>query len=346
MLLRHLKSPVIINIEKVMIKAIMNKIVMKHRRLTAFLLSGAVLYFCGLLYSLEADGEPVWMYDYREMFFDVRYLNSGKAVIVGSRGRVLVKHGTYGNLWSPRESETGESLTCLSFVDERNGWAAGHGGVVIHTGDSGETWVVQREPSPEHQPLLDISFPSLNTGYACGAYDTIIKTCDGGKSWEKLTTGSDNIYNGLDFIDEKTGFLVGEFGTILKTVNGGRSWRRLDIGNYKGTIMGITALSSRKILACGIKGKLIISNDGGETWSNIKSGVKEPLFRAAYSGNEVLIVGRMGVMLHSSDGGNTFKAECEKEFTTFSGVSPCPGGGFICVGEMGRIYIRGDSTDE
>ena len=176
-------------------------------------------------------------------FYDIAFLNEETAVIVGARGRVLVSHPKYTNLWSPRDSGTKELLTCLSFVDEKNGWAAGHGGVILHTEDGGNTWRIQRESSPENNPLFDIQFLSPSVGYACGAYDTFLKTTDGGKTWTLTAPGSDYIYNGLAFLDEETGYLVGEFGTVLRTRDGGNSWEKLDLGGYEGSLFGITLLS-------------------------------------------------------------------------------------------------------
>ena len=160
--------------------------------------------------------EPVWMFDHKDTFLDIACLSGQKVVIVGDRGRVLVTHGTYENLWSPRDSGTSEMLTTVSFVDAEHGWAAGHGGVIIHTEDGGESWAIQREPSPQNLPLFDIQFLSRDVGYASGAYDTLLKTTDGGQTWLHLATSSDNIYNGLFFVDESNGFVLGEFGALLK----------------------------------------------------------------------------------------------------------------------------------
>ena len=31
----------------------------------------------------------------------------------------------------------------MFFVDDKQGWAVGHDGVILHTGDGGETWTLQ-----------------------------------------------------------------------------------------------------------------------------------------------------------------------------------------------------------
>jgi len=285
----------------------------------------------------SADESPFWTFDFRDVFYDIAFLNEETAVIVGARGRVLVSHPKYSNLWSPRVSGTKQLLTCLSFVDEKNGWAAGHGGVILHTEDGGNTWRIQRESSPENNPLFDIQFLSPSVGYACGAYDTFLKTTDGGETWTLTSPGSDNIYNGLAFLDEETGYLVGEFGTVLRTRDGGDSWEKLDLGGYEGSLFGITLLSPEMILVYGIAGKVLRSEDGGLHWVDVSADQNKSLFRGAAQGDTVVLVGDTGTLLISTDGGKTFLKRLDKDFISFAGVGAHPGGGFVCLGERGKI---------
>ena len=285
----------------------------------------------------EEEQAAVWKFDYRETFYDIAFPSKQKGVIVGARGRILVTHGTYKNLWSPRDSKTEEMLTSLSFIDEKQGWAAGYGGVIVHTVDGGENWEVQREASSQNLPLFDIQFVSENTGYACGAYDTLLKTVDGGKSWNSQPTGFDNIYNSLYFLDARNGFMVGEFGTLLKTSNGGESWQQIDLDGYQGALFGITVLSREKVLAYGITGKLIISHDGGTSWKDISVDSKDALFMAATNKDDVIIVGRSGLILRSNDGAKRFTQTYETDNNSFAGVCSDPKGGFVGVGEFGKI---------
>ena len=280
---------------------------------------------------------PVWMFNYKDTFLDIACISKQQAVIVGDRGQILVTHGTYKNLWAPRDSKTKEMLTSLSFIDDKHGWAAGHGGIIIHTKDGGENWEVQRESSPRNLPLFDIQFVSKNIGYASGAYDTLLKSVDGGKSWSSIPTGTDAIYNGLFFHDAENGFLLGEFGSLLKTSDGGESWKQVNIGGYQGSLFGITFLSRQKALAYGISGKLFISHDGGENWTDIPTGTEEALFMAAAKGDDVVIVGRSGIILLSNDSAKSFIKEFEPDNYSLAGVCAHAGDGFVAVGEFGKI---------
>jgi photosystem II stability/assembly factor-like uncharacterized protein len=311
---------------------------------TMFLGTILLLLFEGMAHSEEM---PIWKYDFRDTFYDIAYIDQEKAVIVGAGGRILVTHKKYPNLWSPRRSGTKEMLTCLSFVDNGHGWAAGHGGVIVYTDNGGNTWVVQRPPSDKNLPIFDIHFVSRKVGYACGAYDTLLKTTDGGRTWVDSPTGLDNIYNGLFFLDEKRGYLVGEFGTILRTSDGGGSWERIDLGAYQGTFFGITVVPPETLLVFGITGKIMRSADGGSSWDIIESGTANNLFRGAASGDDIVIAGKNGTLMHSRDGGERFVNRAdENDLTVYAGICANPAGGFVCVGERGTIKQIGPFTNK
>ena len=307
-----------------------------RKRMASLMISVCVL----VLYASSAlawKHDSVWMFNHRDTFLDIACVNEEKSVIIGDRGQVLVTHGQYPNLWAPRDSNTTEMLTSVSFVDDMHGWAAGHGGIIIHTRDGGEHWEVLRESSPGNLPLFDIQFVSREVGYASGAYDTLLKTTDGGRSWRSIPTGSDVIYNGLFFHDAENGFLLGEFGSLLKTSDGGESWEQVDIGDYQGSLFGITFLSPREAVAYGINGKLMVSRDGGESWTDIPTDTDEALYRAAAKGDDVVIVGKSGTILVSGDSANTFTSSSEPDNYTLAGVCARTADGFVAVGEFGKI---------
>ncbi len=307
-----------------------------HRLISALCLMISMLFLIPPTQTF-ADDTPTWQFDFRDCFYDIEFINKEKAVVIGARGRILTTHEKYKNMWRLRNSGIKELLTCLSFVDAKNGWAAGHGGVIIHTADGGETWKVLRQSSRKNLPLFDIWFVSPSVGYTCGAYDTFLKTTDGGKTWKSLPTGVDNIYNGLYFLDENNGYIIGEFGTVMRTQNGAKSWQQLNLGGYGASFSGITALSPKKLLVYGIGGKIMRSDDGGNSWVNVPSGVDKPLFEAAVNGNVVVIVGKTGTLLVSKDSGLTFKNDPDESLTIFAGICAHPDGGFMVVGERGTI---------
>ena len=77
------------------------------------------------------------------------------------------------------------TLTSVSFIDARTGWAVGHWGAILKTTDGGETWEVQRLVTSEDRPLFGVHFIDANHGVAVGLWSLILVTDDGGKTWTK-----------------------------------------------------------------------------------------------------------------------------------------------------------------
>lgn len=65
-----------------------------------------------------------------------------RLVAVGERGVVLLSDDE-GRHWRQASVPVSVTLTSLAFVDDKIGWAVGHGGVVLHSIDAGATWSKQ-----------------------------------------------------------------------------------------------------------------------------------------------------------------------------------------------------------
>ena len=59
-----------------------------------------------------------------------------------------------------------EDLLSVSFPIEKEGWACGRWGTVLHTADSGKTWVLQ--PTGTEDTLVSIHFVDPQNGWAVG----------------------------------------------------------------------------------------------------------------------------------------------------------------------------------
>ena len=85
-------------------------------------------------------------------FLDVELL-SGRLVALGERG-VIAYSDNGGELWSQSVVPVSTMLTAMHFIDETQGWAVGHSGVVLHTRDAGETWTLQFDGNSANQQLM------------------------------------------------------------------------------------------------------------------------------------------------------------------------------------------------
>src|SRR5262249_15185738 len=61
------------------------------------------------------------------------------------------------------------------------------GSIVLHSGDQGRTWEIQKTGQP--LPIHGLHFVDSKRGWAVGALGTILATTDGGKTWRVQQRG-------------------------------------------------------------------------------------------------------------------------------------------------------------
>jgi photosystem II stability/assembly factor-like uncharacterized protein len=111
-----------------------------------------------------------------------------RGVAVGQGGLVLLNDNTAESKWEiPALGQRPGVLASWDFHGVYtlgdHVWVLGRpGSVVLHSGDFGGTWEVQRTGQP--LPLQALFFLDERQGWAVGEYGTILATGDGGKTWE------------------------------------------------------------------------------------------------------------------------------------------------------------------
>src|SRR5690606_10281348 len=65
-----------------------------------------------------------------------------RVVTVGARGHILYSDDE-GSTWTQAQVPVSTLITAVDFGDAENGWAVGHGAVILRTRDGGATWVKQ-----------------------------------------------------------------------------------------------------------------------------------------------------------------------------------------------------------
>ena len=129
------------------------------------------------------------------------------------------------------------ALAAIQMLTPRLGWAVGSG--AIFTTSDGARWTKQYSSTNEY---VGLDFISTTTGWVIGLHD-LLGTTDGGRSWHELGEASQPIRS-VHFVSSTQGWgIAGGAGAQL----------------VHGALLPASA------------GSLVISSDGGRSWTNLKS---------------------------------------------------------------------------
>ncbi len=262
-----------------------------------------------------------------------------RLISAGQRGVIL--YSDDGENWKQADVPVSSDLTALSFPSEKQGWAVGHEGVVLHTADGGATWALQldglkiAESLPEFvtdgidKALLDVWFENEKNGFIVGAFGLILRTEDGGETWQPwldrvADTGGMHLYA----IRPAAGtvFIAGERGLVLKLDPQTGHFEKVELP-YDGTLFGVVG-TAQTVLVFGLRGNALRSDDGGMNWlpveTNEQAGISAGTVRADGS---IVLASQAGQVLVSTDEGVTFRrVEAGSKAPIFAVVEAADGG--------------------
>jgi photosystem II stability/assembly factor-like uncharacterized protein len=250
-----------------------------------------------------------------------------RLVAVGDHGIVLLSDDDGKNHRQAKSVPIDATLTSVSFVDARQGWAAGHWGAVLHTDDGGETWTQQRLESNQDKPLFAIHFFDAKTGVAVGLWSLVLVTEDGGKSWQKVEMPVPEGAKKADlnlfalFADGQGRlFAAGEKGMVLRSDDRGQHWVYLSTG-YKGSFWTGVVTAGGTILVGGLRGSLYRSTDDGRSWTRVETQTKSSITALARVDGDIVAVGLDGLVLRSQDAGTTFKTDVRADRSSLTALA-------------------------
>lgn len=112
------------------------------------------------------------------------------------------------NLTTPA-SQTTSGLMGVSSPSATAVWAAGDGGAITASTDTGSNWSLKA--GGNSVTMTSSSFISASEGWMAGNNGTVVHTADGGATWNNDNTSlpADVNVHGIHFLDANTGFAVG-----------------------------------------------------------------------------------------------------------------------------------------
>lgn len=289
-----------------------------------------------------------------------------RLVAVGERGIVLLSDDE-GKTWRQAPVPVSVGLTAVSFVDAKNGWITGHGGVVLHSTDGGEHWVKQLDgvqaarlvlddarvagdakaqaeaqrlvADGADKPLLDLHFFDARHGMVVGAYNLALRTADGGATWQPFSRLLDNPRSLHLYAIRARGdevLIAGEQGLVLRSDRRGERFQRLRLP-YAGSFFTAALVGPVDIVVAGLRGNAWKSADSGATWQQIVAPAPVSITAAA--------IDAQGVLWLSNQAGMVMRVEGERLIPTpaklppINGLLPLRGGAALALSIIGAVPL-------
>lgn len=209
------------------------------------------------------------------------YLTVMKAVIVVSYLIFTAIVGYGQEYWLEKPSPTTKWFYDCFLVDTLYGWASGDSGMIVHTSNGGQNWVLQ-STGIVFPPVENLFFLNRNIGWGIANdylfYGTIIlRTTNGGINWTNYRFPDTTVViNTVHFLDSQTGFMSGYTGRIFKTINGGQNWNEMFVDTaycpqlYIFPKTRFNFINSQTGFVCGgqrdIQGMIWRTSNGGANW--------------------------------------------------------------------------------
>ena len=293
-----------------------------------------------------------------------------RLVAVGERGTVLLSDD-HGVSWRQAQVPVQATLTAVCFADARNGWAAGHLGVILHSMDGGATWqkqldgvqaaelvkqaaersgdagaVAQAQRLVEEgadKPFFDLEFIDAQRGFAVGAYNLMFATTDGGKSWAALGPRLPNAKN-LHLYGVRargrTLVIAGEQGLLLRSTDGGASFNAL-ASPYKGSFFGLLQTRGGALVAYGLRGSAYRSTDEGLHWDKLDTGLPMAIGAGmALPDGGFVLVSQAGDALVGGANGPALRRIPAREAVPVSGAALAADGGLVLASLRGMRRVQ------
>ncbi|MCB1615289.1 MAG: hypothetical protein KDI30_04680, partial [Pseudomonadales bacterium] len=274
---------------------------------------------------------------------DITMLPGNRLVAVGERGHIAYSDDN-GQSWHQAAVPTKQMMNAVFFASEKEGWAVGYDGLILHSLDAGETWAIQLDGLAFSKLRASYKKMDLNTEISRlskkveNLESAIGRASDDGEDVEELEMDLEDAQVALEdaefeldlmqrmyerngntanplmdvyFVDGKQGYAVGAFNTFLVTEDGGKNWSASGeiLDNPEGMHLNAIAGSGDTLVIAGEAGLLLRSTDRGASWEQIESPDYGSFFGLYLAEDTSLlqVVGLRGAMFQSEDLGDSWE---------------------------------------
>jgi len=284
-------------------------------------------------------------------------LAGNRLVTVGNAGRIGLSDDN-GKTWTQAEVPVSVTLTAVTFPTPEQGWAVGHDGVILHSGDGGRSWHKQLDGNQINELVLDQiedllaqtrnmlrSAPETTRG----ELETRLEDLDFFRKDAKMAIreGATRPFMDLWFKNEREGIVVGAFGLIFRTEDGGVHWQPLldRMDNPDGYHYYAIARAGNSLFIAGEVGMLFRSDDDGNSWERLETPYEGSFFTiyGAESGASILVCGLGGNGIVSRDGGTAWSMVDKPKTSALSAAATTRDDNILLIAYDGTTLL---STDQ
>lgn len=211
---------------------------------------------------------------------------------------VILHTADGGKTWSLQnfEPELEKPFLDVLFLDADRGFAVGAYGLFYRTEDGGRSWGEVDSPIRENEWHFN-SITRLNDGtlLIAGETGTLARSTDGGATWASLESPYDSSFFGAAPRGKKGAVIFGLRGNVFATedIHGGK-WRQVRTDSVA-SMFGATTFDDGRVALVGLNGNIMVSANGLEHVTLMKSTTGTPLAAAVVFGGELIAVGESGV---------------------------------------------------
>lgn len=282
-----------------------------------------------------------------------------RLVSVGERGHIIFSDDD-GYTWRQASVPVITTLTSVYFVSSTTGWAVGHDAVVLHTKDSGETWVKQFDGFKANEMVLAQAKTNkqkleseLSKVKVMGNSSRIV---DVEERLENATYALEDAQ--IDFEDrstkplldlwfknEKEGFVVGAYGMMFKTMDSGTTWVdwSANVENPdRFHINSIEQINGDRLMMVGEAGLMLRTTNGGDSWKQMFSPYEGSFFGVTSLSKQGVQVayGLRGNLARTDDFGSSWRLVDTGTEQTLIGGTDRVGRVLFVVGN-GGAFLKG-----
>jgi len=218
---------------------------------------------------------------------------------------------TFTQYFPTGEIKAWQSSACAVFHEGLIRFAGGD--TFYHSDNGGTSWnETQFDLGSETNYFSAMTFPGGGVGYLFSASGDVWRTVNSCTSWEEVGGVGVEVFDAeCPPGDPLTVFAVSRDETVFRSTDGGETWETAYYSPSGSTLYDVAFGDSDRGLAVGTQDRLLITDDGGETWTPSQIPGVDPaqqLLAVTGTGPLGFVVGSLyGEMFRTTDGGESWE---------------------------------------